>query len=38
MLARRILSTGFPILGPYGNGEPDLSAGASSMMLNNLWG
>jgi hypothetical protein len=30
--------TGFPILGPYGNGEPDLSAGASSMMLNNLWG
>ena len=30
--------TGFPTLGPYGNDEPDLSLGASSMLLNNLWG
>jgi hypothetical protein len=31
--------TGFlTILGAYGNGEPDLSAGASSMLFNNLWG
>jgi len=29
---------GFPILGLYGYGEPDLGAGASSMLFNNLWG
>ena len=29
---------GFPTIGPYGNGEPDLAEGASSMLLNNLWG
>jgi hypothetical protein len=30
--------TGFPTIGEYGNDEPDLSRGVSSMMLNNLWG
>ena len=30
--------TGFPISGPYGNAEPDLSQGVSSMLFNNLWG
>ena len=30
--------TGFPTSGPYGDQEPDLSKGVSSMMLNNLWG
>ena len=30
--------TGFPTAGLYGNAEPDLSRGVSSMMLNNLWG
>ena len=29
---------GFPTIGAYGNGEPDLAKGVSSMMLNNLWG
>ena len=30
--------TGFPISGAYGNAEPDLSEGVSSMLFNNLWG
>ena len=30
--------TGFPTRGPYGNQEPDLSKGVSSMLHNNLWG
>ena len=30
--------TGFPTQGPYGNQEPDLSKGVSSMLHNNLWG
>ena len=30
--------TGFPTLGQYGNDEPDLDQGVSSMLLNNLWG
>ena len=30
--------TGFPTSGPYGNQEPDLSKGVSSMLHNNLWG
>ena len=30
--------TGFPTSGLYGNQEPDLSKGVSSMLHNNLWG
>ena len=30
--------TGFPTIGLYGNDEPDLGKGVSSMLLNNLWG
>eukprot|EP01052_Picozoa_sp_SAG31_P029431 SAG31_NODE_2925_length_4905_cov_2.222222_4_plen_119_part_00 len=30
--------TGFPTSGPYGDEEPDLSQGVSSMLQNNLWG
>ena len=29
---------GFPTSGPYGDEEPDLTQGVSSMILNNLWG
>jgi hypothetical protein len=30
--------TGFPTSGPYGNKEPGLTQGVSSMLHNNLWG
>eukprot|EP00040_Diaphanoeca_grandis_P026011 m.144974 g.144974 ORF g.144974 m.144974 type:complete len:865 (-) comp30404_c0_seq3:55-2649(-) len=30
--------SGFPTIGLYGNDEPNLRCGASSMLLNNLWG
>ena len=30
--------TGFPTSGLYGNEEPDLTQGVSSMLHNNLWG